>query len=648
MGLPSGGRIRLDGGEAEVWAWEREVRGCCCGGSAGCEVTLRVNDSDVPVRREGERFSAVVPLKEGRNRVVAWCRGADGRECCSHEITLEQRLRSRPKARIAVSVGPEGILLDGSASSPGEASGAPIASYRWRARRGNPERLTIRPAQGPRALVRPPGSDGEYYVSLKVVDAEGRADTARSYFVVDSGRPRPVAWETENAGWVEEAVVYGVMPLYFGPHGFQSVIERLEHLQDLGIAAMWLSPCNATADPGHGYGVSGYFSLRRDYGTKADFRRLVKEAHARGIRVLMDFVPNHTAMGHPYMKDAAARGKASPYYDFYDRNPETGEHTHYFDWTHLPNLNYDNPEVRRWMLEAFSYWVREFDVDGFRVDVAWGIKLRRPDFWPEWRRELKRIKPDLLLLAEASARDPYYFTEGFDAAYDWTDELGHWAMERVFEDPGQIVPRLHAALTNEGRGFHEDALVFRFTNNNDTGPRFITRHGLGRERVAAAMLLTLPGLPCLYTGQEVGAEFEPYRTSGPICWEDRHGLSSYYRRLIALRRGTPSLHSRRWEILAVESEAQVYAYARYNRAGGEPALVVLNFSEEQAEVAIGLTEGLGSLALRRELSDALNEERVAVRHAGERQVRVAVPGCAARILIEPQAEVTRAAGEGEG
>jgi cyclomaltodextrinase len=151
----------------------------------------------------------------------------------------------------------------------------------------------------------------------------------------------------------------------------------------------------------------------------------------------------------------------------------------------------------------------------------------QPDFWPVWRAELKRIRPDLLLLAESSARDPYYFANGFDAGYDWTDRLGEWAWQEVFADPAHIPQRLRAALTNDGAGYDPDAVVFRFLNNNDTGARFITRHGVGLTRVAAALLLTLPGIPGLYTGEEIGAEFEPYAGPPPIRWTDPHGLRSH-------------------------------------------------------------------------------------------------------------------------
>ncbi|MBD0329569.1 MAG: alpha-amylase, partial [Thermoleophilia bacterium] len=293
--------------------------------------------------------------------------------------------------------------------------------------------------------------------------------------------------------WVDEAVVYGVIPNRFGDAGgFTDVTARLDDLAELGVTALWLSPINASPEGDFGYAVTDYFALREDYGTEADFRELVREAHRRGIRVLMDFVPNHTSAAHPYHRDAAVHGRASRYWDFYDRDTG-GTITHYFDWAHLPNLNYANPEVRAMIHEAFAYWVREFDVDGFRVDVAWGVKERAPEFWPEWRARLKAIKPDLFLLAEASARDPYYFEHGFDAAYDWTQELGHWAWEGVWDAPSprELVDALDAALSHH----LPDRPVFRFLNNNDTGASFVGRHGTDLTRVASAALLTLPGIP---------------------------------------------------------------------------------------------------------------------------------------------------------
>lgn len=406
---------------------------------------------------------------------------------------------------------------------------------------------------------------------------------------------------------VTNIIVYGVVPHNFGKRGFRDVTAKLDYLAELGINAIWIAPANPTPTGGHGYDVSNYFELRSDYGTKEDFKEMIDEAHQRGIKVLMDFVPNHTSIDHPYMREALIEREASPYYDFYDRD-ESGDYTHYFNWENLPNLNFDNLKVVEWIIAAFSYWVREFDVDGFRVDVAWGIKQRRPDFWSACRQALDRIKPDILMLAEASARDPYYFDNGFEAAYDWTDELGHWSMEEVFEDEEKLIERLDASLTNQGRGFHEDAVVFRFLNNNDTAERFITRYGLDMTRVAAAMLLTFPGLPCIYTGQEVGAEYEPYKTPGPISWENRDDLRDYYKKLINIRQSLPCLSaSTKWEKIKVNPEKKIYAYLRPGHEEGGSALIILNFSGEECKAELALPEGFTA-----ELKNLLNDEIVIV------------------------------------
>jgi glycosidase len=477
-----------------------------------------------------------------------------------------------------------------------------ISEYAWTPRPGNPEAVRVqvsadqdqqefrREVRGARIEVELPETpvDGEYYFSLRVIDQAGREDTSTTYFVVENGQPRIPDYDRESPAWVEEAIVYGVIPRLFGSPGALAIQEKLDDLADLGINALWLAPINETND--YGYSVIDYFELRDNFGSKEDFRAMVQAAHERGIRVLMDFVPNHTSNEHPYFKDTIEKGQESPYWDFYDRD-ELGNYTYYFDWTHLPNLNYENPEVRRMMIEAFSYWVREFDVDGFRVDACWGVQQRRPDFWPEWRRALKRIKPDILLLAEASARDPYNFDNGFDAAYDWTENLGNWAWARFWGDQApqtdtlQMIKLLRDALTNESVGYHPDALIFRFLNNNDTRTRFITTHGEDMTRVATALLLTLPGIPCIYTADEIGQWFLPYSDGAPLSWRERYpGLRDYHKRLISLRKEIASLHSRLWQMVDVEQADRLWVTSIPGR-DEQPLLVLLNFRGQAAVFA---------------------------------------------------------------
>jgi glycosidase len=635
--------LALDRRGGDAWTWRKLITGRCVGCEPCTSTYVQAGDERAEIERAGDRFSATIPLAAGANAVSAVCEHQDGRKYTSSTVTYDLRLEDRPRAEIQVSLRNGKVVLDAGKSSPGEGDEIPLSRYAWSARETNPAPIAMDNAKEKRVILSPPSADGEYYVRLRVTDEAGKEDTSAAYFVVEDGTPRLPKPESESPAWVERAIVYGVISRNFGPDGLRSVTSRLGYLQDLGVNTLWLAPINQSAG-GFGYEVTDYFKLRTDDGggTDADLRELVREAHARGMRVVMDFVPNHTSVEHPYFLDAQQHGKASAYYDYYARD-EAGNYTYYFDYQHLANLNYDNPEVERWMLEAFAYWVREFDIDGFRVDVAWGIRERKPEYWPVWRRELKRIKPDLLLLAEAPGRDAYYYTQGFDAAYDWASgyggeydwfqDLGRWAWENVFDLEEDIPARLRTALTNGGKGFHPDALLFRFLNNNDTGPRFISNHGPELTRVAAALLLTLPGIPCVYTGDEIGAEFEPYDESCCIDWEDdRHRLRPYYKQLIGLRDTLPALRGRGMEILRVESDGSVLAYVRDAGPSERPVLVLLNWGAETAEANVQIPERFGPLGRGGSLRDALAEKRVPAGRG--RTLRVTVPGYTAMILTE--------------
>jgi cyclomaltodextrinase / maltogenic alpha-amylase / neopullulanase len=449
-----------------------------------------------------------------------------------------------------------------------------------------------------------------------------RTPAARAVPADDDGRP----------AWIDRAVGYGVVPRLFGAPPLRAVTARLDDLRDLGVDFLWLSPVTASPPDDFGYAVTDYLEVNPALGTKADMRALVDETHARGMRVIVDFVPNHTSVEHPFFVDAERRGEASPYWDFYDRDAR-GAATTYFDWKHLPNLNYANRDVQRFITEAFSFWVRELDVDGFRVDAAWGVKRRAPDYWPEWRRALRRLKPDLLLLAEASARDPYYVTHGFDAAYDWTDDLGHWAWEHVWDgDESTIATRLHDALANgPGGGYHARSCTLRFLNNNDTGERFLDRHGVELTKVATAALFTVPGIPMLFTGDEVGARYHPYRDSAPLSFRDESGLVPFHRRVIAIRKRHAALGAgAAFHPLDAGATSGMLAFVRH-RDGAEPVLVVLNPTRRAGPLAVELPDRFGPLAAGGALRDLLTHAVEEVGGPG----RLSVPARAreAKILV---------------
>lgn len=600
--------ISLDLVGGDVWAWSREITGTCPGVAAGAVIEVVANGVRTEADRDGDRFGAIVRLQPGENEVRATAAASDGSTASTESVMYTVRLHPRPTARVDVRTEGDRIVFDGSGSEASGFDASPIVTWRWSERESNPEPLSgaesgARPLASPEArigseailTVPAPRSDGEYFVSLEITGEAGRTDTSTSLVVVEGGVARVPDPVVEEAAWVESAVVYGMVVRNFTSGGFRGVTERMDELASLGVTALWFAPITRTIRDYFGYEVTDYFDVRPEYGTLDDFRALVDAAHARGMRVLLDFVPNHTSIEHPYFEHSQEFGEASPYFDYYDRN-DGGGYTYYFEWSHLPNLNFDNPEVRRFMTEAFTFWVREYGVDGFRADVAWGIKERRPDYWLEWSAEINRIKPDALLIAEASARDPFYVENGFDAAYDWTDDLGVWAWGDVFALGFPMSMAMTDALTNNGEGYHPDSLVFRFLNNNDTDMRFVSVYGVDRYRMALAMLMTLPGIPCIYTGDEVGAAFLPYETTWEIGWDDPNELRQFVQHLVRMRRENPALYSRQWSQVVAEPAVEVFAYLRGDE-DHEQVLVVVNYSANDVEADIPLPAVLAATAL---------------------------------------------------
>lgn len=385
-------------------------------------------------------------------------------------------------------------------------------------------------------------------------------------------------------------VLYDASPFFFAPggrNGFAAIQAHLPAIAALGANAILLSPVTAASPGDFGYAVTDDLRLRTRFGSAAELRSLIRAAHARGLRVLLDMAANQLSDQSAYFQDAQRRGRRSPYYDWFERDA-SGRPVHYFDWTNLENLNYGDPAVRRYILAAFSHWLRDYHVDGFRVDAAWAVRQRGPRFWPRLRARLARIDPHVVLIAEASGRDPYYLTHGFDAAYDWTSRLGQWAWHGVFAPAGHLpdLARLRAALTNGGKGYPEHTLLLRFLDNNDTGRRFVTRYGVGETRAAIELLFTLPGIPLIYDGDEVGAAFQPYDEGPPITWRDPDGLTPLYARMSRERREVHALVSPRLELLATDRDRQVLAYLRPGRDGGQGALIAINFAGVPAGVRL--------------------------------------------------------------
>jgi len=158
----------------------------------------------------------------------------------------------------------------------------------------------------------------------------------------------------EHPKWRPCTILYGAVPSLFGRDGFAAVTRHLAQIARLCVTALWLPPVTDAPAGDFGYALTDPFRLRPDLGSAASLHTLIGQAHARGIRVLLDVVTNHLAREHPYFVDAERRGHASPYFDWFERD-SAGRPVHYFDWSSLENLNYGNPEVHHYMLAAITF-----------------------------------------------------------------------------------------------------------------------------------------------------------------------------------------------------------------------------------------------------------------------------------------------------
>jgi cyclomaltodextrinase / maltogenic alpha-amylase / neopullulanase len=549
--------------EADVWGFSIDVEG------TPPNAQLSRAGEVIPTTAGSSGFTAEVPLGPGANAVLATSPAGGA----SIARTYLARLEERPTARVSLSVVEGAVRLDAAPSEPCPYTAAPIESVSWRKRDG-----TVL-GSGTVLSLRGPWAEGEQYVTASVIDTNGRSDETTVVFVVSAGQPAAVEASSWQPEWVQGAVVYGAIPPLFGAPPLEALTAQLDRLASLGVNVLWLSPIFATTPGEFGYAVTDYFTVRPDYGDLDALRTLVAAAHARGLKVILDIPLNDTSDQHPYYRQTREDRTGSHYWDYYQRTA-SGASVHYFNWKHLPNLNYDSAEVRRLATEVAAYWLRSADVDGFRCDAAWGVQERRPEFWAQWRAELQRIRPDLLLLAEASAREDVWSASGFSSAYDWTQQLGQWAWQEAFAPKQAPAPALKRRLATPS-----GSRPFRFLENNDTGARFITRNGPLMTRAAAALLLTLPGIPCIYTGQEIGAAYAPYQQTQPLDWtSDPEKLETYYRSLIEQRLANPAMATGSLTLAEASPGEDVLAYVL--AAPSTSLLVAINFSAKEVQAII--------------------------------------------------------------
>ncbi|MGC3957734.1 MAG: alpha-amylase family glycosyl hydrolase [Verrucomicrobiota bacterium] len=372
-----------------------------------------------------------------------------------------------------------------------------------------------------------------------------------------------------SPAWLRQSVVYEVFPRQFSASGdFNGITARLDELKDLGVNVLWLMPIHPTGEHlkkgtlGSPYAVRDYYGINPGYGTTNDFQRLVKEAHARDLKVIIDLVANHTAWDSVMMAQK----------EFYKQDAKGNVIPPVAEWTDVAGLNYENPKLRRYMIEMLKYWVREFDLDGFRCDVA---SMVPTDFWEEARAELQKAKPGIIMLAEASK--PELLVKAFDFDYAWPL---HATLNKVFLE-GAPASELRRSWEESLKQFPKDSLHLRISDNHDEA-RAVARFGIRGALAAQVFMLTLDGVPLFYNGMEVGdatesgdpALFEKL----PVFWQpkERPPLRAIYRDLIQLRKNHAAFQNERLIWLRNTNSTDVVSFMRLDDK--DEFVVLVNFS----------------------------------------------------------------------
>ena len=396
-----------------------------------------------------------------------------------------------------------------------------------------------------------------------------------------SARPSP--------DWLRDGVIYEIFPRDFSSAGdLHGVTVQLDRLKDLGITILWIMPIhpigekNRKGEFGSPYSITDYYAIDPAYGTPDDFKRLVSEAHKRGMKVIMDLVADHTAWDSVMMKDA----------DYYKHDGQGRVIPPVPEWTDVAALNYANLQLREYMIAMLKYWIQTCDVDGFRCDAAAMVPT---DFWVQVRAELAGVKPDIMLLAEASK--PELLTRAFDIDYDWPLLT---TMNQIMMDSAPASDIEHTWEKSRSQ-FPKGALHMRISDDHDEA-RAVARYGLNGALAASALMFTLDGVPLIYNGMEVGDATE----SGggalfdklPVFWspKDRQPLPDIYHGLIQLRHQYAALRNSNVQWLYNSDETRLLTFLRADDK--DELLVVINFSNRPLTGKVDLKDVSGFVPVR--------------------------------------------------
>ncbi len=393
--------------------------------------------------------------------------------------------------------------------------------------------------------------------------------------------------------WGNGSNIYEVNVRQYTKAGtINAFVEHLPRLKEMGISVLWLMPITPISiakrqgSYGSYYAASSYVDIDPLYGTHADFEKFIAKSHELGLKVIIDWVANHTGYDHQW---------TSKYPQFYHRDT-AGNFTGLHGWIDVIDLNYTIPEMRKEMITSMKHWISKFDIDGFRCDMARTVPL---DFWLEARAECDTLKP-LLWLAECEV---FEYHEVFDLTYGWEAMR---AIDKYFSTGEIKLLQIKEILNTYGK-YPAGARKLLFTSNHDENTYYGTEYEKYGEAAQAVAVFTCtwPGIPLIYSGQELPNKKRlAFFEKDEIEWNGNVALHDFYKTLLNFRKNNKAMQDGASVLILNTSNEDLLAFLC--RKEEDKVLVLLNFGKQKIDFGFNHPAAAGNY------TDLFSKEKISL------------------------------------
>jgi len=612
-----------------VWAGQRTIRWRVNMQSTKLQsMTLKQLDTypiSIPSAETDKEYEYDISLEYGENRYIISVTDTAGLITESDTLKLYYQKPQKPEPEIIIQLSTDKklIRLTGKGNDPQCGQ----VSYLWSTQTTNTADLPgIDGRTEDVLIINTPSVPGDYAIKLVVTDGDGYSNSTVNFFTVQNDSSVIIPNLETAPSWVVNARIYCMFIHSYTSRGtFQAAVQNLEHIKNMGFNVIWVLPVMDVEGKldrytNIGYNIIDFYNVEPAYGTNDDFKDFVREAHELGLRVILDITPNHTSKSHPIALDVRNMKKYSRYYDFYQHkiiphdDNGLGQYlspdgiVYYGGFTSsLLNWNWEDDEARQYMLDVYRYWLKEYDIDGFRLDAYWAPhrKYGRDNFDRPLRAALRSAKADIMILGETNGTgvgsEVYYADQdgGLNIGYDWLLKDTIWNYPSIIS--------LNDKLYNGGYRPGPNSFFLRFLENQDEDRVTYRYNSIERTIPVSTAIFMATGIPQLYQGQEVGMGLgmggdKDYRLRSLVNWQNPAGkaLAPHYQKLAQIRAQFPAF-SRQMEdtnadgsINSSDKNTQptlktsdgIYAFGRpFENQNG---IVVMNFTDQLKKIELEL------------------------------------------------------------